>query len=241
MSAVSLAPAELADICGHHNFADAQFEQEYRMALGEDLSGKSVLEICCGAGDLAGWLPQRAGARVVAVGGSAPSVAAAAAKWRHVPNLSFHCGDAAKLPEFADASFDLIVGQAALHHLAGNLRGTADELARLLKPGGRLIFIFEPLGHNPLVAAIRAAHNSWTQWIDEANLYEWILRDFSGRFARYEVYYFGLFAYFCKALPKRAGWARRIYGALNAMDQALFARWPKTRSYAANINICYWK
>src|SRR5438270_352918 len=49
---------------------------------------------------------------------------------------------------FPDASFDLIVGSGILHHL--DLDRTYTEIARLLAPGGRAVFV-EPLGHNALI------------------------------------------------------------------------------------------
>ncbi len=50
--------------------------------------------------------------------------------------------DAESLP-FADASFDLVLGHAILHHIP-DLDRAFDELHRVLRPGGRLIFAGEP-------------------------------------------------------------------------------------------------
>ena len=240
MATIPLSREELATVCGHHYFTDALFEQGYRMLL-EDLDGKRVLEVCSGDGGLANWLAGRTTAEIVGVDGSPVAIANASEKYGSQRNLKFVCRDASNLPDFADGTFDLIVGQAALHHLAGSLDKVSQEYSRLLKPGGRVVFIFEPLGHNPLVAAIRAVHNTRCQWIDEANLYEWILREFGKHFSRYEVYYFSLFAYFCKALPKHARLSRLIYKTIHACDQRILARLPGARKYAANVNVCYWK
>ena len=46
--------------------------------------------------------------------------------------------DAESLP-FADASFDLVLGHAVLHHLP-DLKTAFDEFHRVLRPGGRIIF-----------------------------------------------------------------------------------------------------
>jgi SAM-dependent methyltransferase len=50
--------------------------------------------------------------------------------------------DAESLP-FADASFDLVLGHAVLHHLP-NLRRAFGEFHRVLRPGGRIVFAGEP-------------------------------------------------------------------------------------------------
>ncbi len=50
--------------------------------------------------------------------------------------------DAESLP-FADASFDLVLGHAVLHHLPDLDRAFA-EFRRVLKPGGRILFAGEP-------------------------------------------------------------------------------------------------
>jgi ubiquinone/menaquinone biosynthesis C-methylase UbiE len=50
--------------------------------------------------------------------------------------------DAESLP-FADASFDLVLGHAILHHIP-NLERAFAEFARVLEPGGTLVFAGEP-------------------------------------------------------------------------------------------------
>jgi SAM-dependent methyltransferase len=50
--------------------------------------------------------------------------------------------DAESLP-FADRSFDLVLGHAVLHHLP-NLERAFSEFARVLRPGGRIVFAGEP-------------------------------------------------------------------------------------------------
>jgi len=50
--------------------------------------------------------------------------------------------DAERLP-FADASFDLVLGHAVLHHIP-DLPAAFGELARVLAPGGTLLFAGEP-------------------------------------------------------------------------------------------------
>ena len=59
--------------------------------------------------------------------------------------------DAEQLP-FADASFDLVLGHAVLHHLPHLDRAFA-EFLRVLRPGGRLLFAGEPSRTGDRIAA----------------------------------------------------------------------------------------
>jgi ubiquinone/menaquinone biosynthesis C-methylase UbiE len=60
--------------------------------------------------------------------------------------------DAADLP-FDDASFDLVLGHAVLHHLPELDRAFA-EFLRVLRPGGLLLFAGEPSRHGDRLAAV---------------------------------------------------------------------------------------
>jgi ubiquinone/menaquinone biosynthesis C-methylase UbiE len=60
--------------------------------------------------------------------------------------------DAEALP-FPDASFDLVLGHAVLHHLPGLERALA-EFHRVLAPGGTLAFMGEPSAHGDRLAVM---------------------------------------------------------------------------------------
>jgi ubiquinone/menaquinone biosynthesis C-methylase UbiE len=60
--------------------------------------------------------------------------------------------DAARLP-FEDASFDLVLGHAVLHHLPSLERSFA-EFNRVLRPGGTLFFAGEPSRHGDRIASL---------------------------------------------------------------------------------------
>jgi ubiquinone/menaquinone biosynthesis C-methylase UbiE len=60
--------------------------------------------------------------------------------------------DAEHLP-FADASFDLVLGHAVLHHIP-DLPRAFDEFARVLAPGGTLLFAGEPSRYGDRLARV---------------------------------------------------------------------------------------
>jgi ubiquinone/menaquinone biosynthesis C-methylase UbiE len=60
--------------------------------------------------------------------------------------------DAASLP-FDDASFDLVLGHAVLHHLP-ELERSFGEFLRVLRPGGVLLFAGEPSRHGDRIASV---------------------------------------------------------------------------------------
>ncbi len=60
--------------------------------------------------------------------------------------------DAERLP-FKDASFDLVLGHAVLHHIPDPARAFA-EFARVLAPGGTLLFAGEPSRYGDRLAAV---------------------------------------------------------------------------------------
>lgn len=61
------------------------------------------------------------------------------------------CTDAEDLP-FSDASFDLVLGHAVLHHVP-DLERAAAEFARVLRPGGAVVFCGEPSVNGDRIAA----------------------------------------------------------------------------------------
>ncbi|HAM36492.1 MAG TPA: hypothetical protein DEB40_14645 [Elusimicrobia bacterium] len=112
----------------------------HALSLLGDIRGKRILDCGCGYGAISCHLAKR-GARVTAMDISAESVAIAR-EWFELngvsQNVETHIGSVRRLP-FADASFDFIVGSCILHHL--DLEHAAPELRRVLKPGGRGVFV----------------------------------------------------------------------------------------------------
>jgi len=108
---------------------------------GKSLANKTVLEIGCGQGAGTALLRNQCGAaRVVAFDYDPTQVARA--KRRHAAanesNAALFVGDVARLP-FPDNHFDAVVEFAILHHVPEWRMGLR-EIARVLKPGGVLLY-----------------------------------------------------------------------------------------------------
>jgi SAM-dependent methyltransferase len=101
---------------------------------------KRILEVGCGWGELAQWLARDTGAEVVAVDLSPRMVALARER-----GVEARVADVQELP-FEDGAFDVVVAAWMLYHVPELDRGIA-ELARVLRPGGRLVVATNSLLH----------------------------------------------------------------------------------------------
>jgi ubiquinone/menaquinone biosynthesis C-methylase UbiE len=104
--------------------------------------GEQVLDVGCGTGTLAIEAARRVGGtgRVAGVDPGAQQIARARAKVaRRNLSIEFLVGVIEQLP-FPDQSFDVVFSTLMMHHLPAPLKrqGLA-EIARVLKPGGRVI------------------------------------------------------------------------------------------------------
>jgi SAM-dependent methyltransferase len=93
-----------------------------------------VLEVGCGWGELGEWIVRETGADVVATDLSPHMV-----ELTRTRGLDAQVADVQALP-FADGEFDVAVAAWMLYHVPDLDRGLA-ELARVLRPGGRLVAV----------------------------------------------------------------------------------------------------
>lgn len=145
------------------NFQTELYEQIRREAFGDDIGqnswltaeeqdrfltwlhlspGKTLLDVACGAGGPALRIAATTGCSVVGIDihDRGVSTACALSLQRGLNKTAkFHVLDAAQQLPFPDASFDAITCVDAINHLADRLK-TIAEWARLLKPGGRMLF-----------------------------------------------------------------------------------------------------
>ena len=225
--------------CAHYHKSDLPlFVAAYNELCRVDLNGCKILEICCGTGDLAAGMA-RAFPKSQAIGmdrypDAGRAIKDAAAK-DGLRNARYLCGNALQLTNFADASLDLVYGQATLHHLAHDVGAVCNELSRVLKPGGRLIFIYEPLGHNPVWAMIRAWRTARAQMPDESNLFIPQLEYLAQSFSCCRIQLFNLLGYPLKCLGGVAGVP--LVNLAYRIDALLMKRSPRLAKMAANFNI----
>jgi len=104
--------------------------------------GETVLDVGCGTGTLAIEIQRHVGnaGRVVGIDPSSEQIARARAKAvRHNVSVEFQVGVIEQLA-FPDQSFHAVFSTLMMHHLPASLkRQGLVEIARVLKPGGRLI------------------------------------------------------------------------------------------------------
>jgi ubiquinone/menaquinone biosynthesis methyltransferase len=131
-----------------------------------------ALDLCCGTGDLAFALA-RQGAQVVGLDFSGPMLAVARARCGQqqreavastrpqptIRNPQFLRGDALNLP-FPDASFHVVTIGYGLRNLADFEQGLR-EMARVAKPGGRLLVLDFGKPSHALWRSVYFAHLKW--------------------------------------------------------------------------------
>ena len=99
--------------------------------------GATALDLGAGTGNMTVELRRRGASHVIGVDFSSEMLALAARKTSGMSGLSLALADALRLP-FADAAFDVVTNAFLLRNVA-DLRGGLAEMARVLRPDGRLV------------------------------------------------------------------------------------------------------
>ena len=110
------------------------------LALLPDVHDRRVLDLGCGAGQLAQHLATRGAAEVTGVDVSERMLALARADFAH-PRVTYARG-ALENVEFTASRFDLVVSVLAFHYV-DDYAGLLRRIARWLAPGGVLVFSTE--------------------------------------------------------------------------------------------------
>jgi len=143
--------------------------------LPDDLAGQHTIELGCGTGYVSAWLARR-GAHPVGIDNSEQQLATARRlQAQHGIDFPLVHGNAETLP-FPDASFDLAISEYGASIWA-DPRKWVPEAARVLRPGGRLIFLVNGLilmlampdaerpATNELLRPLRNMHR--LEWTDD--------------------------------------------------------------------------
>lgn len=117
-------------------------------------SGADVLDVGCGTGTLALAALRRQAVRMTGMDADPEVLARARRKAERAGlEIAFDEGLATRLP-YEDARFDAVLSTLFFHHLEdADKRQTAAELARVLRPGGRLVVGDMGRSQDPLMRA----------------------------------------------------------------------------------------
>lgn len=135
------------------------------MAAKLDAAGGRILDLGCGTGEPAVRLARTTGAEVVGISISAQDVRAATERAEAAglaDRVRFEVADAMAAP-FPDASFDAVLALESMGHMPDRATVLA-EIARMLRPGGRLAFCeaFRKATLSPEAErAARAVFDAW--------------------------------------------------------------------------------
>lgn len=110
-------------------------------------AGERILDLGCGTGHLSAQIAE-SGAQVVGIDASAQMVESARVSY---PGVQFHLADACSFS--TEENFDGVFSNAALHWIKPP-RSAAETMARVLRPGGRLVL---EMGGKGNVATIDSA------------------------------------------------------------------------------------
>ena len=196
----------------------------YELLIREGVEGKGILDYACGLGKWSVHLAQL-GARVSGFDLSDVAISHARARAEHNHlEIRFDAAEAASLP-YRDDEFDIVLGVAALHHVI-KYPGTADELLRVLRPGGLALFT-ENLGHNPLLEAGRRLSMRSLAGAGDVILTEASIRDWASGFSWVEIEPYSLLLMAKRVFPRRHG----LLSALHALDEEILRVVPGLRRY----------
>jgi SAM-dependent methyltransferase len=138
-------------------------------AVAECRPGK-VLEVGCGPGEAAARVQRELGADVVAIDISPRMVELARAR-----GVDARVGDVQELP-FEDCSFDCALAAWMLYHVP-EVDRALQELARVVRPGGRLVAVTNARGHLRELRDLLGGEFP-TRSFSDANAHDLLLRQF---------------------------------------------------------------
>jgi ubiquinone biosynthesis O-methyltransferase len=115
------------------------FVSKIRLVTTNDRSNLSIVDLGCGGGLVTENIAKNfANAKIIGYDMSEKSISIAREHGKKIPNLSYQVASIYDLP-ISNASVDVVIVSDVFEHLE-NLPRALDEISRVLKPGGLLVF-----------------------------------------------------------------------------------------------------
>ena len=234
---------------------DENFEavtaQENKFVLKEfgELSGKTLLDLGCGAGESSVYFAKK-GAKVTAVDISNNMLRCAKELAnRHGVKIETLKTDAGNIFSMG-REFDYIYGNGILHHI--DFKDSITDIKKALSYSGKAIFI-EPLAHNCIIDVYRKLAKD-VRSSQEAPLKLKDIEFFKKHFKKVkhkEFWFFSLLIFiflffrgihpskvrYWKYIIKHAGEYQRLFSVLNLMDRGILRVFPFLRRFCWNTVI----
>lgn len=191
----------------------------------ENVSGKKILDICCGYGFSAVRMAKK-GADVTGVDISPKMLELARrnAALNGVNDETRFLEMSVQEMEFENDSFDYVIGMGALHHL--NIDKAGKEISRVLKPGGLAIFIEPRIPFQWLIFVRALIPTKCLESPGGAQLSDKEISRFSSYFSSMQINYF-LFLRKLARLP----FVNRFSEKLDVWDQKIIERFPRMKKF----------
>jgi SAM-dependent methyltransferase len=219
------------------HFAQTMPGRKYLFDFLGDMEGKLVLDLACGYA-MTPVIFAMAGATVVAVDVAPRTLATvkAFAEYKGVGDRVHVIVTPGEFLPFATESFDLIHGNAALHHL--QLDRAAPQIARVLQTGGRAAFQ-DPLGENPVIEFIRDHVAYAGKHPEKGTDHPLFLSDVKSFGSRFKTFHFRSYQFLDvvgRVLKINKYSPTRAY--LQRCDEILFRRVPYLQKLARYVVVC---
>ncbi len=215
-------------------YADFIFDEHTTMLLetAGSLEGKRVLDYGCGTGATSRLYAEKGAVRVDGfdISGENIRIAEKNAKRDGLDDRVFFRRMAAEDLDYPDDSFDVVLGKAIIHHT--DLERTAQQLSRVLAPGGAAYFL-EPLAHNPFINLFRRLTPS-RRTPTEQPLSVKDLRIFAKYFptVTYRGFYlFTLFAHFVLFVTGSPKLFAKTHALTRRWEEPFLVRFPALQKY----------
>jgi SAM-dependent methyltransferase len=149
------------------------------LELCKPVEGRRVLDLGCGEGYCARRLVGMGAAEVLGIDSSAKMIAAARAEEAREPlGIRYEVGDATRLPDLEDGTFDVVLAMFLFNYLEVEaMRRCMTEVWRVLRPGGRFVFAIP----HPSLPFIREDEPPFYFSVDQGGYFSNRDRRFPGR------------------------------------------------------------